>query len=456
MHSKAQDSELIDAIVRYAVERITLAPPPLDGPASSAELRARIGQTILPDGIGGLAALRLFAEELAPACISADHPRYLAFVPAAPTQASILFDLIVGASSVYAGSWLEGAGAIYAENEALGWLASLAGFPEKAGGVFVSGGTAGNLNALATARWAWRSRDPSKQKQTALIMASERAHSSIAQAARILDADHFPVGVDDSGRMTGAALAAAIDQLDPSRRSRLFAVVATAGTTNAGKVDDLSAIAEVCAGEGLWMHVDGAYGAAALASPSLRPLFAGIEKADSLIVDPHKWLFAPYDACALIYRDPSLAKAAHTQHADYLDPLQASDGWNASDYAHLLSRRARGLPLWFSLATHGTRSYAEAIESTVATAHQAARAIDEAAHLELLMDPTLSVVLFRRQGWNQADYDRWSEAQLEAETMFVVPTKWQGEPVLRICIVNPLTTMSDIGVLISSLEAPPG
>ena len=145
-------AELTDAIVEYALWRVRLDPPPLDGPRTMADLRAAAGPTVTPGGIGGLSALKVFADVLAPACISVDHPRFLSFVPAAPTEAAILFDLVVGASSIYGGSWLEGGGAIYAENEALRWIAYLAGMPEQAGGVFVSGGTAGNLSALIAAR----------------------------------------------------------------------------------------------------------------------------------------------------------------------------------------------------------------------------------------------------------------------------------------------------------------
>src|SRR6187402_2128800 len=148
---------LTEAIFRYATERVQMDPPPLDGPRTPAELRAAAGPTITTDGLGGLEALRVFEDVLAPACISVDHPRFLSFVPAAPTEAAILFDLVVGASSVYAGSWLEGGGAIFAENQALRWVADLAGLPATAGGVFVSGGTAGNLSALLAARWRWRS-----------------------------------------------------------------------------------------------------------------------------------------------------------------------------------------------------------------------------------------------------------------------------------------------------------
>ena len=271
-----------------------------------------------------------------------------------------------------------------------------------------------------------------------------------------MDADVVSVVADDRGRLTGAALRATVDGLADVDRERVVAVVATSGTTNAGVVDDLAGAADVAAALSTWFHVDGAYGGAALAAPSVRRRFDGIEQADSFIVDPHKWLFAPFDSCALLYRDPTVARAAHTQHAEYLDVLHSDDAaeepWNASDYAHHLSRRARGLPLWFSLATYGTDAYTEAVEVTLDTARQAARLVDECAVTELLMEPELSVVLFRRIGWTPEQYQAWSDAELAAGRSFVVPTTWHGETVLRLCIVNPRTTAEDIDEILASLD----
>jgi L-2,4-diaminobutyrate decarboxylase len=459
-HPDASTRALTEAIVRYAVERVDLDPPPLDGPRRPEELQALTGSTITPEGIGGAEALRIFAEVLAPACISVDHPRFLSFVPAAPTNASILFDLVVGASSIYGGSWLEGGGAIHAENEALRWIADLAGLPPTAGGVFVPGGTAGNLSALIAARWHWRQQAGGAHERTrGLMLTSGGAHSSVAQAARVMDADVVKVPVDETGRLTRRALRATVDALSEDDRRRLFALVVTSGTTNAGVIDDLAAAAEVSVELGTWYHVDGAYGGAALAAPSVRPRFAGIEAADSFIVDPHKWLFAPFDSCALLYRDPEIARQAHTQHAEYLDVLHPDRGeagqlvhdWNASDFAHHLTRRARGLPLWFSLATHGTDAYRDAVETTLAVTRQGADLVRAAPHLELLMEPELSVVLFRRLGWTQADYRAWSGRQLARGHAFVTPSSWAGESVLRWCIVNPLTTADDLASIVASL-----
>jgi glutamate/tyrosine decarboxylase-like PLP-dependent enzyme len=455
MHTHDSSLEVLtQAVLRYAVDRMRLDPPPLDQPRTIAELRAMAGRTVTAGGLGGLEALRVFGDVLAPACISVDHPRFLSFVPAAPTEASILFDLVVGASSIYAGSWLEGAGAAFAENEALRWLADLAGMPAEAGGVFVSGGTTGNLSALIAARWRWRHRAEGRFDRTrGLMLASSGAHSSIAAAGRAMDADVLMVPADARGRMDGAALAATVAGLDPVDRERLFAIVTTCGTTNAGVIDDLQGAADVAERLGVWFHVDGAYGGAGLAAPSVRARYTGIERADSYIVDPHKWLFAPFDCCALLYRNPAEAKRAHTQHAEYLDVLHSDDDaeWNPSDYAHHLSRRARGLPLWFSLATHGTDAYRDAVEETLLVAHAGAALIAAAPHLELIMEPDLSVVLFRRVGWDAAQYQGWSDRLLDAGIAFVTPTGWQGETVLRICVVNPRTTVDDVALLVDSL-----
>ncbi len=459
MHRHDASTEVLtQAIVAYAVDRVRMDPPPLDGPRTSGELRALAGRTITESGLGGLEALRVFGEVLGPACISVDHPRYLSFVPAAPTEAAILFDLVVGASSIYGGSWLEGAGAVFAENEALRYIADLAGLPEEAGGVFVSGGTAGNLSALIAARFHWRAKRPGRfDRVRGLIIASKGAHSSIASAARAMDADVVAVPADDEGRMHQDALRATVDALDPEDRARIFAIVVTCGTTNAGVIDRMDGVGQLCDELGVWLHVDGAYGGAGLAAPSVRDRYAGIEAADSFIVDPHKWFFAPFDCCALVYRDPSIARAAHTQHAEYLDVLQGDhpvdhSDWNPSDLAHHLSRRARGLPFWFSLATHGTDAYSEAVETTLAVAHEGAGLIAAAPHLELIMEPELSVLLFRRTGWTAVEYQSWSDRMLASGAAFITPTAWAGETVLRLCIVNPLTTVDDVAMIIESLS----
>lgn len=452
MHQfQADDEVLAQAVIGYALERIRHLPA-LDGPATLEALRQAVGETVTADGLGGHEALRRWAEVLAPSCISQDHPRALSFVPSAPTRVAVLFDLVVGATSAYAGSWLEGAGAIYAENQALRWLADLAGLPDGAGGVFVSGGSAGNLSALVAARHTALVRRDGARPARWRLVASEEAHSSIAATARVMDVEVLDADVDERGRLTGAAVA---DALARHGTDGVFAVVATSGTTNAGMVDDLAGVADVAAAHDLWFHVDGAYGGAAMAAPSARPLFDGIERADSFVVDPHKWLFAPFDAAALVYRDPTLARAAHTQHAAYLDVLNEPgpvNEWNPSDYAYHLSRRARGLPFWFSLATWGTDAYAAAVEATLATAQGIARVIDAAPHVRLVHEPMLSVVMFQRDGWDHGDYRTWSDRMLAEGRSLTVPSSWRGEPVMRFCVVNPRTTVDELADLVESMR----
>ncbi|MFN8075412.1 MAG: aminotransferase class V-fold PLP-dependent enzyme [Kineosporiaceae bacterium] len=449
MHGYDESDEALGrAVLEYTSQRLRMDPVPLDGPRTPAELHEAVGQTITPTGMGA-EALRVFADHLAPACISTDHPRFLSFIPCAPTEASTLFDLVVGASSIYGGSWLEGAGAVYAENQALRWIADLAGMPEPAGGVFVPGATTGNLSALHAARHRAKL-DRRERPARWAVAAAASAHSSIASACDVLDVDLVTVPVDDEGRLTGAALAATLDGLPEDQAAGVVAVVATAGTTNVGIVDDLASVADVAAQRGLWFHVDGAYGGAGLAAPSVRHLFDGIERCDSLTVDPHKWLFAPFDCCALIYRDPESARQAHTQRAGYLEVLEGEEV-NPSDYAIGLTRRARGLPFWFSLATHGTDAYTAAVERTLDVVRYAAAEIERRDYVELLRRPDLSVVLFRRVGWTPQQYRLWSERLLLANVAFVVPTTHEGETVTRFAVVNPRTTEADVSMILDTM-----
>ncbi|MBT9255034.1 aminotransferase class V-fold PLP-dependent enzyme [Phycicoccus sp. MAQZ13P-2] len=421
--------------------------PPLDRVRTQEDLDAALGRTVTAGGLGGPEAMRIFTDELAPACLSVDHPRYLSFIPCAPSDASVVFDLVVGASSIYAGSWLEGSGAVWAENQALRWVADLVGMPEGAGGVFVPGGTIGNLSALVAARATARHRAAAGQRPWR-VAATAGAHSSIASACEVMDAELVGVPADDAGRLTGSALRRVIEEQGPET---FFAVVATAGTTNFGIVDDLASVAEVCREHGIWFHVDGAYGGAGLAAPSVRDLYAGIEHCDSFIVDPHKWLFAPFDCCALLYREPALARAAHTQKAGYLDVLTEAPDWNPTDYSVGLTRRARGLPFWFSLVVNGTDAYTAAVERTLDVARYAEAEIARRPELELVRERDLSVVVFRRVGWSAADYQAWSDRMLADEFAFVVPTTHDGETLARFAVVNPATTEDDIRAILDTM-----
>jgi glutamate/tyrosine decarboxylase-like PLP-dependent enzyme len=427
------ETTIAAAAVALASRRISKPSDPKTTARPASELLADAGQTVTPEGLGADEALRIFEDVFAPATRAQDDPMNLAYVPAAPTRAALAFDAVVSSYNIFAGTWESGAGAVFAENQALAWLAELLSWPKTAGGCFVAGGTTGNLSALVTARQFARNqlgRHPVGQWRLAC---TPQAHSSVLAAASVLDAEVVVVPENKQGQMTGEALRATL------MKSRdVFAVVASAGTTNAGVIDDLADVANICERFGAWFHVDGAYGGAALAAPSVRNLFNGIERADSFIVDPHKWLFATYDCCALLYRQPELARAAHAQKAGYLDAIDR-EVWNPWDYGVHLTRRARGLPFWFSLATHGTNRYAAAIEQTLATARAVAQGIQAIPQLSLLAEPTLSVVLFERPGWDDLTYRRWSRRLALEGRILCIPTLWRGRTALRLAFVNPAT-----------------
>jgi glutamate/tyrosine decarboxylase-like PLP-dependent enzyme len=434
----ATTEQMIRSVLAYAENRLRLNPVPLDGVPRPPEDLATVTRGLLTDdGHNPDQVLGVYTSALAPAVISADSPAFLGFIPAAPTKAALLFDMLVSCASIQGISWLEAAGAIHAENDVLRLIADRAGLPASAGGCFVSGGSAANLSALAVARETAKARDADVRRWRVAV--STDAHSSIVNTLRLLEMDALTVRTDDH-RLTGAALRAAIEaDSDPAS---LAAVVATSGTTNAGIVDDLAGVAEVARERGLWFHVDGAYGGAGLFAPSVRHRYDGIEHADSFVVDPHKWLFAPFDCAALLYREPNLARAVHTQDASYLDVIHDRPAeWNPTDYAYHLTRRARGLPLWFSLAVHGVRAYTDAIEAAISLARHTAAEIRTRPYLDVIREPDLAIVLFRRTGWGPADYTRWADRLLADQVAFIPPSAWEGETVARFAFLHPNTPM---------------
>jgi len=452
MHAASTESRaIVDSVLDYSRRRMLSDDVPLDKPQSPAELRRLAGRTITDEGLGAQRALSVFEHILAPACLTTSHPLYLSFIPTAPTIAAMAFDLVVSASGLYGGSWLEGAGAVHAENEVLSFLAGEFGLPETAGGVFVQGGTIGNLSALVAARETAREKlaaagrpAPARWK----IVCSIEAHSSNKSAAKVMDAEVVAVPAGADGVLRADAVRAALEE----HGDAVCAVVATAGSTNFGIVDDIAGIAALKDEFDFWLHIDGAYGLTAALAPEAKPIFAGVERADSLIVDPHKWLFAPFDCCALIYRDPDGGRRAHTQHAEYLDTLTDTEDFSPSDYSIQLTRRPRGLPLWFSLATYGVEAYRQAVSATIALTHRIAEEIDRRDGFTLVRDPQLSVVVFERDGWTRADYDRWSADLLDAQHAFVVPSSHAGRPNTRFAILNPLTTFDELVAILDTME----
>jgi aromatic-L-amino-acid/L-tryptophan decarboxylase len=412
-----------------------------DGPTDigTAPRTVRSTPAITETGLGHEQAWRVWRDEIAPANLSLDSTRFMAYLPIAPTPVATAFDMVVSAAALGAESWQEAAGAVHAENETLAWLAREFGMPATTVGCFVSGGSAGNLSALAVARDRYRHR--TGRRDTKAIL-SAGTHSCVANALRLLDIE--PVLLP--GQLLDPT------KIDADVLDGACVIVATAGTTNAGLIDDLAGLAAVAEANNVWLHVDAAYGGGAALAPSMKDAFIGLGDADSVVVDPHKWLFGPLDCCALLYRDGSDAQRTHRQHASYLDALQTDDVVNPSDLAFHLTRRARGLPLWMSLAVHGVAAYRSAIEHTFTVTKQAAELVRKAEHLELIMEPKLSILLVRRTGWTPKDYQRWSRKLATAGTAFVVPTVWESETVARFATLHPHVSLELFIELFDSMK----
>lgn len=398
---------------------------------------------ITSTGIGTACAWAVLRDDVLATARPTDHPRYLAFVPGAASVAAVLADMAVSGAGVYGGSELEAGAVVTAERAALRWLADVIRLPADAHGAFVSGGSMANLSALVVARHAAQRR---RGWQPSVIISGANAHSSVAAAAGVMGCRFVPVGEPD-GRLRAESVRGVLRHTDPRD---VAAVVATAGATNTGAVDELDEIARVCREHGVWLHVDAAYGGAALLSNRTRPVFAGIEFADSVTIDPHKWLFTPFDCAAVIYREPALARASHTQTAPYLEAVQGEYD-NPADYALHLSRRPRGLPLWMSLLAHGTDAYERSVDQCLDLAEYAAARVRRTGALALVADPSLSVVAFERVGWSRADYEEWSLSARRRGLGLITPTKVAGRDALRFCFVNPQTTPADVDLLLDDI-----
>ena len=448
-----QASKILLKVLSHTIERLSLDPPILDYPKSVEFFEKNAPSLITEVGNSIDKVFDQYKNTIEQSIISADSPRNLSFIPAAPTKASMIFDLVVSAGSLNGISWQEGSGAVWVENQVIRWIADLVGLPEDAGGCFVAGGTNGNLSSLVVAREEHRKKHKGNSKRLAIIC-SDQTNSSVKSTAKVMDCDVIVVPTNDSFQLTRESIENELKVHSKKYKELdIFAIVATAGTTNLGVIDDIYGISEYAKSNKIWLHVDGAYGGAGLLSPKVKDLFSGIEHADSFIVDPHKWLFAPFDCAAVIYRNKHLASEVHSQQANYLDILHDEEaGDNPSDYAFHLTRRARGLPMWFSLSVYGIKAYREAVESSLNIAKYAADEIKKSSYLTLLIEPSLSVVAFERENWGWEECKNWSTEQLKKQVCFVVPSLVRGKPVFRFAFLNPETSKEIVDEILLSLE----
>ena len=445
-----QMRELGYRTVDMLVDRLTGPPGPVLRSATPDELLSRLAGSPPEEPAAFEKILDDLGREVLPFVARISHPGYLAFIPGEGTWPGALGDLIASALNVDTCWWLGASGPTALELVVLDWFRQWIGYPEGAAGVLVSGGSAGNLTALACAREA---RIGAMDEQAVLYM-SDQTHSSLARAARALGFRPDQVRVipaDRHARMRADALRSAVTADVAAGRSPLV-VVANAGTTAVGAVDPFRELSEICREHGIWLHVDGAYGAFACLTDRGRAALAGMELADSITLDPHKWLYQPIELGALLVRDGTRLRRGFEISPDFLQDAEAgSDEVNFSDLGLQLTRSARSLKLWISLRYFGVAAFREAIDGCLDLALHAQAAVEASPELELITPASLGIVTFRRHPEgvdNEATLERINASlaeQIEASgEVFVSSARVAGRYALRLCILNHSTTQAEV------------
>ena len=391
-----------------------------------------------------------------------EHPGYFAYIPGCGTWPSALGDLIASGLNIDVGSWGLSAGPSELELVVLDWFKDWIGYPADAGGVLTSGGSAANMTALACARESL----VGAMSDRLVVYCADQAHSSIARAARILGfrPDQVRVlPVDDHFRLRPDALSSAMDADARAGREPLF-VAAAAGTTSTGSVDPLAQIAAICRERGVWFHVDGAYGGFAAITERGRAALAGIELADSVTLDPHKWLYQPFECGCLLVRDGRQLLDAFEIHPDYLRDAKSAvpREVNFADYGMQLSRTSHAIKVWLSIQYFGLAAFRAAIDRCLDLVSWAQERIERSETLELMSPMSLGVVCFRRRFGDDADEDRIERlnAQLvrslaQTSTGFVSSTRLRGRFAIRLCVFNHTTRQEDVAAVIEYFERTP-
>ncbi|GAA2722368.1 MULTISPECIES: pyridoxal-dependent decarboxylase [Streptomyces] len=450
--------------VELVIDRMTTpgSRPPCHAPSPGA-LRARLDEPLPEHGTHDLPGLLDHVAERALAeATRLDHPRCFAFVPSTGNFPAVLADALASAYLSVPGAWLVGAGPTRIELTTLRWLKTFLGLPDGHGGLFVSGGSTANLTCLAVAR---DHRLGGRPQPDARLYCSSQAHPSVAQAAHLVGLTREQLTVlppDDALRLDAGALA---ERIGHDRRAGLrpFAVVATLGTTGTGAVDPLDRLADVCQEAGLWLHVDGAHGAAVAGTSRGHPLRDALGRADSLTVDPHKWLFQPYEIGCVLLRRPELLPetfgvARHALDQGYLRPAHpvdpACEEVNLSDYGPQQSRGLRALKLWLSLKTFGAAAFRQAIEQGAGLAEYAAGLVEAHPELELVTPPSLAILTFRYRPRDASARDAdAAQAHISRRVCadggaVLLTTTVRGATVLRMCTINPATTRADVAYVL--------
>jgi aromatic-L-amino-acid decarboxylase len=416
---------------------------------SPEELRDLVGGPLPLEPSPAGEIVKGLREQLFENMLHVDHPRFFAFVPSPSNFVSVMADTLAAGLNAFAGTYLAGSGAAQVELVTIDWLRQICGLPETAGGLFVSGGSMANLTGLAVGRHVMLGDELSH----AVAYLSNQSHSSVVRALRVLglpDDRIRRIGVDSGFRLRMPELRSKVAE-DRSLGLRPFCIVANAGTTNTGAIDPLRELSTLCKEEGLWLHVDGAYGAPAILVEGQKPSLDGMELADSLSLDPHKWLFQPFEAGCLLVRDRSQLLATFQVMPEYLrDTHGVSEEVNFGNYGVQLTRSFRALKLWLSLKTFGLASFRNAVARGIELAEIAERELQKWGEWEIVTRASLAVVTFRYVARHMRTEDidglhgRLVEAMLVDGYALGTSTVLDGRPVLRFCTINPRTTDEEI------------
>jgi aromatic-L-amino-acid/L-tryptophan decarboxylase len=426
---------VIDAIVERST---SLRSRPTGAVGDVSELRALLGGPP-PEGPGDPeAALQRLFDDVLPWTASHDHPRFFARVGSPSNYVSALADAVAAGFNLIGTSWVASSGPSTVELTVMDWLREWCGMPVGSEGLLTSGGSLASLTALVAAREA--------RGGGGVVYLSDQTHGSILRDLKVMGESSVRVlPSDDAFRLRAPDVAAAVSA-DRAAGLTPFAVVATAGTTNTGAIDPLGALADVCASEGLWFHVDGAYGAAAaLTDPGS---FEGMGRADSLVVDPHKWLFQPYEAGAVLVREPGLLERTFALSGEYLRDTFGGEV-NFRDRGIQLTRGTRALKLWLSVQVFGLAAFRSGVAHGVALAEHAEAVLRSRRGWEVVTPASLGIVCFTRVG-----VDDSAVAAAMVADGFAAPstTVLRGRTVLRLCTINPRTTFEDIEETILRME----
>jgi glutamate/tyrosine decarboxylase-like PLP-dependent enzyme len=389
-------------------------------------------------------------RDVLPNNLHVDHPRFFAFVPGPNNFVSTMADALVAGFNIFNGTWLGGSAAAAVELGVVRWLCRVCGFPKSAVGLFVSGGSMANLTGLVAARNALLK----DRVEGATVYFSDQTHSSVQRALRVigfLREQMRKLPSDENFRLPIQSLRAAIAD-DRAKGLRPFCVIANAGTTNTGAVDPLNELADLAAKEKLWLHIDGAFGAAAILSERGQALLRGLERADSISLDPHKWLFQSFECGCVLVRDAELLKAAFQIKADYLRDVHRSlEEFNPCDYGVQLTRSFRALKVWLSLQTFGLAAFREAISRGFELAEIAERELRARKGWEILSRAQMATVCFRFGNSNELQ-TQLVDVMMKDGYALLTSTELRGRACLRLCTINPRTTEEDIVETVKRLD----